>query len=140
MKFNKLIPELNVSDLEKSLEFYIGILGFKLDYKRNEPEFAFISREGAQLMLEENPNSSWNTGKLDYPRGRGINLQITVSDVGLLIEALKKKAYPLKLPLKDNWYPVGEVIMGCREFLVMDPDGYLLRFSQDLGSKPVENK
>ncbi len=137
MTFNKLVPELNVSNLEKSLDFYINILGFKLEYKRNEPEFALISREGAQLMLEENPNSPWNTGALDYPRGRGINLQITVSDVHLLVKALEKKSYPLKLPLKDSYYHVGDLMVGCREFLVMDPDGYLLRFSQELGHRPA---
>lgn len=29
MKFNKLIPKLTVSDIEKSKQFYTDILGFK---------------------------------------------------------------------------------------------------------------
>jgi len=28
--------------------------------------------------------------------------------------------------------------MGCREFLVQDPNGYLLRFSQDLEDKEIK--
>jgi len=36
MKFNKLIPELSVSGLEKSIRFYTKILGFKMEYKREE--------------------------------------------------------------------------------------------------------
>ena len=53
MKFNKLIPELGVSNFEKSLEFYTKILGFKIEYKRNESKFAFLSFQGSQIMIEQ---------------------------------------------------------------------------------------
>ena len=33
-KFNALIPEISVKNIEKSKEFYISILGFKLEYER----------------------------------------------------------------------------------------------------------
>jgi hypothetical protein len=39
--------------------------------------------------------------------------------------------------VEDHWYRQGSVLLGCREFLVQDPDGYLLRFSQDIGEKRV---
>lgn len=32
-------------------------------------------------------------------------------------------------------YQEGKIAYGCREILVTDPDGYLLRFSEDLGEK-----
>ncbi len=138
MKFNKLIPELIVSDIKKSLEFYTKILGFKIEYQREENKFAFLSLNGAQLMLEENLNSDWNTGKLEKPFGRGINFQIEVKDVQSLLDSLEKNKYPIKIPLKENWYRQDKVLLGNKEFLVMDPDGYLLRFSQDIGKKPVK--
>ena len=53
MKFNKLIPELSVTNFEKSLEFYTKILGFKIEYKRDESKFAMISFQGSQIMIEE---------------------------------------------------------------------------------------
>lgn len=137
MKFNKLIPELCVSDLKKSLQFYIGVLESKLEYQREEEKFAFVSYEGSQIMLEENPNSKWKTAKLEYPFGRGINFQIEVSDVGSLLEKLEKNNYPIKMGLKENWYRKDESLLGAREVLVLDPDGYLLRFSQNLGRKSL---
>ena len=45
MKYNAVIPELTVSDLESSKFFYLDMIGFKLDYKRDEDKFLFISLE-----------------------------------------------------------------------------------------------
>ncbi|MGE7308030.1 VOC family protein, partial [Priestia megaterium] len=53
MEFNKLIPELSVKDINKSKEFYLEILEFQLVYERVEEKFAFISLNGAQIMIEE---------------------------------------------------------------------------------------
>ncbi|MBW2987479.1 VOC family protein [Candidatus Woesearchaeota archaeon] len=137
MQFNKLIPELIVTDLKKSLEFYVDILGFKIEYKREN--FAFISFQGSQLMLEQNLDSDWNTGKLEHPFGRGINFQIEVEDAGLLLDSLKKNNCPLKMELKENWYRKDNKLLGQKEFLVQDPDGYLLRFAQEIGEKEIKN-
>ena len=41
MKFNSLIPELSVSNIEKSVEFYKKI-GFKVIYERLENKFCFL--------------------------------------------------------------------------------------------------
>lgn len=43
MKFNKMIPELSVINIDESKRFYIDILGFKLEYERTNDKFAFIS-------------------------------------------------------------------------------------------------
>ena len=72
MKFKSLIPELSVSDINISKKFYIDILGFNLEYERKQDKFVFISYADAQIMLEE-INGHWNTDKLEYPLGRGIN-------------------------------------------------------------------
>lgn len=45
MKFNKLIPELSVSNIEKSREFYL-MLGFKVRYERKNDKFIFLERDG----------------------------------------------------------------------------------------------
>lgn len=131
MRFNKLLPELTVSSLNKSIEFYTKILGFKVEYSREK--FAFLSFQGSQIMISE--NNTWNTGKLEHPFGRGINFQIEVKETKHIIESLKKNKHQLFKGLKDNWYRKNNELLGCREFLVQDPDGYLLRFSQDIGKK-----
>ena len=72
MGFNKLIPELSVANIEKSKYFYINILGFKLEYERKDDQFAFLSYQGSQIMIEQ-INNNWNVSKLEYPFDRGIN-------------------------------------------------------------------
>jgi hypothetical protein len=135
MKFNKLIPELSVSDLMLSLKFYLN-LGFKVEYERKENKFALLSLEGSQIMIQE-INGIWETGKLERPFGRGINFQIKVADTTSLLKSLKENSIELFQEIKENWYRQGDLLLGNREFLVQDPDGYLLRFIKDLGSKSL---
>ncbi|WP_415763048.1 bleomycin resistance protein (plasmid) [Priestia megaterium] len=125
MKFNKLIPELSVKDINKSKEFYLEILEFQLVYERIEEKFAFISLNGAQIMIEE-CNGHWQTGELEYPYGRGINFQIEVENIESILQNLKKHRIKLFRDSMLNNYS-GFI---QKEFIVQDPDGYLLRFSQ----------
>lgn len=141
MKSNSLKPELYVSDFQKSLEFYTDILGFTVEYQRSDPSFAFLSYQGSQIMIQEldpNEDKAFITGTYEYPLGRGINFQINTDDVEQLAESLKSNNYPLRRDLQDSWYKKGNILSGCRQILVQDPDGYLLRFSQDIGVKPAE--
>lgn len=136
MKSNTLLPELYVIDFKKSLQFYTDILGFKLEYQRSNPLFAFLSYQGSQLMIQQDDeDEDWHNGIPEYPYGRGLNFQIETDNVQKIIESLKQYNYPLKRGVKDSWYKVKDTLHGCREFLVMDPSGYLLRFSQGLGIK-----
>ena len=139
MKFNSLIPELVVSDLSKSRDFYEGLLGFKVEYERPENNFVFLSYAGSQLMIEQKDDlpSPWVTAELRYPLGRGVNFCIDCPDVVKIQEKLIKAGYPVRLPVEDKWYRCGEALVGERHILVMDPDGYLLRFAQDLEEKPI---
>ena len=141
MKFNTLKPELYVSNFQKSLNFYTNILGFKLEYQRTNPLFAFLSYQGSQIMIQQEDNDEeWHNGKPEYPYGRGLNFQVETSDVQKIIGSLTRNNYPLKRGVKDSWYRENNILHGCREILVMDPDGYLLRFSQGLGTKYEKNK
>jgi catechol 2,3-dioxygenase-like lactoylglutathione lyase family enzyme len=136
-KFNALIPELSVSDINKSLYFYLNILLFKLEYERKADKFALLSLEDSQIMIEE-INGHWETGNLSFPFGRGINFQITVADIDKLYKNIKANDYPIKIEIMENWYRVDNKSYGQKEFLIMDPDGYLLRFAQNLGEKEYE--
>lgn len=135
MYFNKTIPELDVTNLEKSLEFYITC-GFKIEYERKEDKFVFLSLGEIQFMLQElADDNKWETGKLEYPFGRGINFQLEVDDVDVIYQSLIEKDYKIMIEMEENWYRQDNKLLGNKEFLVQDPDGYLLRFSEDLGSK-----
>ena len=135
--FNKNIPELSVSNLEKSLSFY-KTLGFKIEYERPENKFVFLSMGDIQFMLQElSDNEKWDLAPLTYPFGNGINFQLEVSSVDKIYSNLKEHNYPIAFDIEENWYRQDNKLLGNKEFLVQDPDGYLLRFSEDLGEKEV---
>ena len=68
--WQKLVPELAVSDFGKSLTFYTTVLGFKALYSREK--FVYLELEDIQFMLHAAEQDSWQTGKLEPPFGRGI--------------------------------------------------------------------
>lgn len=126
-----LVPEFEVSDTGKSRDFYVRILGFAVLYDRPEQGFSYLGLGSAQIMLQ--PKSRWSTGTLEQPFGRGINFQITTPDLGALLARLEGAGWPLFRPPEERWYRRGDEYVGVKQFLVQDPDGYLLRFSQRLG-------
>ena len=138
MQFNALIPELSVSDFEKSRSFYCSVLGFRIEYQRPEHQFAFLSHQACQIMIEQE-HSTWKTGALEYPYGRGINFQIEVSAIDDLLQSLNAHGYPLFAEPEERWYRQDQFLLGQRQFLVMDPDGYLLRFSQAVGQRQLSS-
>ena len=137
LEFNKNIPELSVTNLENSLTFY-KTAGFKLKYNRPENKFAFISLGEVQFMLQElSNNDKWNLSPLNYPFGNGINFQLEVENINIIYNNLKKHNYKITFEIEENWYRQNDKLLGNKEFLIQDPDGYLLRFSQDLGEKEI---
>ncbi len=139
LEMNPLIPELIVSDLQRSLDFYCQVLGFKIEYQRPEDKFAFLSYHGSQLMLEQDyeEDSPWRVGPLEQPFGRGMNLSIECPDSKLLSQTIELAGHQLRSPVEERWYRDNDLLHGQLNFLVLDPDGYLLRFNQKLGSKAV---
>ena len=135
MTFNKMIPELSVTNLEKSLNFY-KCIGFKIEYERPENKFAFLSLGEIQFMLQEiSKEERWDVGTLTYPFGNGINFQLEVDNVEKMYNLLKESGYKIAFQIEENWYRQDNTLLGNKEFLVQDPDGYLLRFAEDLGEK-----
>jgi catechol 2,3-dioxygenase-like lactoylglutathione lyase family enzyme len=134
-----LVPELLVADLDRALGFYRDLCGFRVRYGRPEDGFAYLELGQAQIMLEELDEGSWLTGALDAPFGRGLNLQIEVEDVADLAARLEASGLSLFRPIATEWYRQDDVEHGQRQFLVQDPDGYLLRFVQPLGTRPAQD-
>ena len=139
MKWNQMIPEFDVFNLKESLHFYIDLIGFNVVYERIEDKFAFIEFEDVQIMLQEinKSENKWETAKLEYPLGRGINFQIDVINIDKIYNKLKENKYKIFVDIEEHWYRKDNVLMGCKEFLVQDPNGYVLRFSKDLEEKKV---
>lgn len=132
----RLVPELLVSDHAASLDFYVRIIGFAVKYERPAERFAYLDLGGAEIMIEQETDF-WLTARREKPYGRGINLQIEVADLEGILARLRNSGIALFRPVEEAWYRAGDTYSGNRQFLVQDPDGYLLRFYQDLGNNPA---
>jgi len=128
MDFNKMIPELSVFDIEQTKRFY-NDLGFKIEYERPEEKFVFMSFQDSQFMFEQIHDNGWNLGELIYPLGRGINFSIAVDDIEELYKLVKTLNLEIYRELNRSIYQVNGTEETQTEFLIQDPNGYLLRFT-----------
>lgn len=136
MKPIGLVPELLVKDIKKSLDFYLNVLGFNIVYSRKEVNFAYIKRLNTEIMLEQiGTGREWITGALEYPLGRGINFQIETEKVQELYQTVKQNNIPIFMEMEEKWYQKTDSQVGNKQFIVQDPDGYLLRFYENLGTR-----
>lgn len=128
MKLKKLIPMLNISNIEGSLDFYQKALGFEIVSDKDavkEWKWATIRSGNTEIMLSETEHSlnlekgidpqkniSWPTIFYFYPES-----------VGELHSSLIKKGYK---PTE-----ILNTIYGMKEFSIQDPDGHMLSFGED---------
>lgn len=117
LRLRMMIPVLDVRDVEASIEFYCGVLGFALHDKvawGGRTEWAVLQSADVQLML---------------CAGQGDDDEVNYSNDGvfflyhdnleLLLTSLRSKGYTCRTGL----------LGGPRDFYVRDPDGYVLWFS-----------
>ena len=146
-----VVPELDVTSLDDSLAFYVGMLGFHVVFERPAERFAYLALEEAELMLQEaaGPGRRFRTARLERPLGRGVNFQLAVPDVDAMYERLLAAGHEPIVAMEERWYGVnvvggsarwsrsGPTEVGNRQFVVADPDGYLWRPFRDLGVHSV---
>ena len=135
-EWSGMVPELLVRDIAASRRFWCGLCGFAVAYERPEDGFLYLDRAGRQIMLEQiGPGRKWITGPLEPPFGRGLNMQITLDDIEPIRAALTAAGWPFYMPPEEVCYRVGSRQIGVYQFLVQDPDGYLIRFARNLGMR-----
>jgi catechol 2,3-dioxygenase-like lactoylglutathione lyase family enzyme len=133
--FSSMAIELIVSNYERSLAFWTGPMGFAVCYTRPFQKFAYLERaDGAQMMFYER-DGDWETGVLEAPFGRGAVIQIDVSNVNEIHAAMLAANIPRYVELREKWRDWGDRLGGQREFLVQDPDGYLVMVKQRIGER-----
>lgn len=125
-----LVPELYVNNLKTSLAFYCDVLGFEIAYERPEEKFVYLTREAAEIMLEEPDGRTFLAGPLEPPFGRGINLQILVEDVAALYAFCQTRSATIFMTLETRIYRRRDEMVSQTQFIVQDPDGYLIRLAQ----------
>ena len=132
-----LMVELMAEDYDRSLAFWTGPLGFRVAYTRPAMRFAYLERpEGGQMMIYER-DGDWETGPMEPPFGRGAVVQVYVEDVEKVHRAVRDAGLTPYEPLRERWRDWGDRQGGQREFLVQDPDGYLVMVAQRIGERPL---
>ena len=132
MKLTNLIPMLNVSNLEASLDFYKRALDFQVVSPAEaitEWRWASIRSGDTKLMLSESD--------CNFELKQGINPQQEVSwpsilyfypdDVDALYAHITHQGFT-PTPLEITFY-------GMKEFSLQDPDGHLLSFGQEANAQ-----
>ena len=116
--------ELFATDLERSVAFYTGVLGFEVT--RQEPGgFTELVRGEATLALNRiellRPNHPVHAQPGER-LGRGVEIVFFVDDPGPLHGDVVAAGWPLSTDLSEQSW-------GLTDFRLVDPDGYYIRVS-----------
>ncbi len=118
---------LRVGDLQRSIDFYTGVLGMRVLRKSDYPEgrftLAFVGYgdESEHAVLELTHN--WDTASYDLGDGYG-HIAVDVDDAYKACEAAKKKGG--KVTREAGPMKHGTTVIA----FVEDPDGYKIEFIQ----------
>jgi catechol 2,3-dioxygenase-like lactoylglutathione lyase family enzyme len=110
-----LLVQIGVANLDRSIQFYRDMLGFRVTERRDDLQFAHLATNvpGLEIGLNE----------VEAPRGSGsVLLNISVEDANAARRALEAKGVVFRRPTIEI---PGKVVLA--EFA--DPDGNLLRFA-----------
>ena len=115
-------PQLLVSDIAATCDWFVERLGFEIAFTYGEPPFyAQAVRDGARLNLRQVGGPVLAPG-IREREGDLLAASITVDDVKPLFAELERRGAPIRQrPRTEPW--------GARNFIVADPDGNLILFA-----------
>lgn len=131
--FTALVPLLMCEDVPAQIRFYTAVLGFTVVSRMDDvgaSGFASLQSGGAEIMLAS-PTYVPKAPRVDgrHPQSA---YYIYVSDV----EALHRRVVGAEWPATecvDRFY-------GLREFEVVDPEGHVLLFGQDIPAEETPTR
>ncbi len=127
MILDRLVPLLNVEDVEASLDFYRNALGFTVDNRhddRGKPIWAAI-RHGEIALMLNSPEQADSSARRRRPSYGETLFYLYVPDAQAAHEELSARGYAPG--------PLAEQPYGVLEFTLRDPDGYELAFASLIG-------
>ena len=118
----EVVPFLGVTDMERSLRFYLNGLGFILKHKW-EPEgqirWCWLTRGGASIMLQEFGKDGHRGRRPEGVLGQGVNLCFQCEDALALYHQFRARGLDPSEPFVGNSMWVTSL---------RDPDGYHVEF------------
>lgn len=112
----QLVVEFSVRDLNRSVQLYTA-LGFVLE--RRDGGFAAMRWDNRRLFLDE------RAGLPPHDGVARVNVRIIVPDVDAVWERVQSLGLRIEQAIGDRYY-------GLRDFTILDPDGFGLRFASIL--------
>ncbi len=112
-RLSRVAPEIPVSDLQQSIEYYEVKLGFRLAMITQDRRYAIVERDDVALHLFEDGD----------PSRSPVGLHIFTHDLDELhTELLRRGAQMLQQIIKQPW--------GNRDFRVRDRSGNEIKFTE----------
>jgi uncharacterized glyoxalase superfamily protein PhnB len=118
--FQKTVPILRIFDVAKAKEFYVGFLGFALDwehhFEENAPAYLQVSRAGLTLHLSEHHGDACP----------GSTVFVWMTGIDAFHREITGRGY------KYLWPGIETTLYASRSVEVTDPFGNRMRFNEDL--------
>ncbi len=111
----------SVSNIQASLDFYQGVLGFTIEFEFGEYAGVRVGSAGSAVL-----HLSGNNPK---PAGSG-HVYFFCDEVNAFFDLLKQRGVSIRRSVGDTPY-------GMRDFEVEDPDGNILAFGCNLEGDSV---
>ena len=112
MKFTSICPIFQVSDLERSLDFYTRVLDFEPGWKAGEPpDIASVCRDAVEIMISV------------YATPVRSHAYVQVDGIDAYFERVVAAGAKVVVPLANRSY-------GMRDGRIEDPDGNQLSLGQ----------
>ncbi len=125
-QFTKLTPNLLVADVSRSLAFYVDVLGLTRGFTVPDEEplvFGSVTSGPIEIFFNESVTATKEYPSLGrMPIGLSGTLFIEVVDIDSYFAQLEPRVTVVKA-LVTQWY-------GMKEFVIADPDGYLITFAE----------
>jgi catechol 2,3-dioxygenase-like lactoylglutathione lyase family enzyme len=122
LRLRSVTPSLTVDDLDKSIGFYTGALGFMIGERWTDGGKllgVMLKAGSCELGLSQD---DWAKGR-DRQKGQGVRIWLsTIMDVDALASRAKAAGARLTHEPMDEY--------GTRSFALDDPDGYHLTISR----------
>ncbi|MGH7469153.1 MAG: VOC family protein [Longimicrobiales bacterium] len=124
IRYTGVVPRLPVQDLNRTIRFYADLLGFQctLLWPDHLPTFAILDRDEVSLqfyLAGSQPGTQSGHGILSFDVNDARGVHATLVD-----------------RVAIEWGP-DVYTYGRREFAILDPDGYMVIFSEQTGDAPT---
>lgn len=118
-RVKQMSPQLQVADVERSIEFYTEKLGFKIEF-RYEDFYAGIIKDGYSIHLKM---ADLSMEQKQQDNHESLEIMFTVEHIHDLYKDLSNQSVRVIQPLRQM--PYGS------EFYISDPDGNVIAFFEN---------